>query len=235
VQISDYLKKNPYPGRGLAIGKSEDGRSAVLVYFIMGRSVNSRNRIFVKNGEGIRTQAFDPEKLSDPSLIIYDPVKVMKDMTVVSNGDQTDTVFSGLSNGLPFEKCLDGRTYEPDPPHYTPRITGLAIYENRTLRYKMSILKRDPEGTDRTLRLFWDYPETDAGFGSIIHTYLHDGNPLPSFEGDPESVEMPGNISSLTESVWNSLNRDNRISLFVRFVNLENGKTETEIRNANGS
>jgi len=227
-----YLKENEYPGRGIVIGKSKDGKSAVCAYFIMGRSVNSGNRVFVTEGEGIRTQAFDPAKLSDPSLIIYSPVRVLGDMTVVTNGDQTDTIYDGLKDGLTFEQSLRSREYEPDAPNYTPRISGLIKVSDSKFGYDMSILKSnsDASGCDRYT---YSYENPIAGEGRIIHTYMGDGNPLPSYEGEPLKIELDGTIDEFTDKLWTSLNADNKVSLFVRYINIENGTYETRIINAN--
>ena len=232
-ELSKLLKTNAYPGRGIAIGRSEDGRKAVIAYFIMGRSVNSRNRVFVEDGEGIRTEAFDPSKMSDPSLIIYSPVRVFGSHTIVTNGDQTDTVYDGLRAGKSFDVALRARTFEPDGPNYTPRISGILHFEEDTFSYEMNILKSnggDPSSCNR-YNFFYDNPT--IGEGRFIHTYNCDDDPLPSFEGEPEVIEIKGDIDEFTESVWESLNFDNKVSLFVRFVDLETGKWETRIKNKN--
>lgn len=232
-ELKNLLQSNSYPGRGIVIGRSEDGKSAVIAYFIMGRSVNSRNRVFVEDGEGIRTQAFDPAKLSDPSLIIYAPVRVFGSHTIVTNGDQTDTVYDGLRAGKSFDQALRSRTYEPDGPNYTPRISGILHFEGDSFSYEMNILKSnngDPDCCNR-YNFFFDNPK--IGEGRFIHTYAKDDNPLPSFEGEPEVVKMRGDIDEFSNMLWESLNYDNKVSLFVRYVNLETGKWETRIFNKN--
>ncbi len=220
LSLETELKENAYPGRGIVIGKSKDGTKAVTAYFIMGRSENSRNRVFVEDGEGIRTQAFDPSKLTDPSLIIYAPVRVLGNKTIVTNGDQTDTIYEGMDRQLTFEQSLRSREFEPDGPNYTPRISGVMHIENGKYNYAMSILKSN-------------YENPVAGEGHFIHTYMHDGNPLPSFEGEPKLVEIPDDIDAFTKNVWESLNQDNKVSLFVRFIDLETGDYETRIVNKN--
>ena len=222
-----------YPGRGIVIGKSEDGKKAVTAYFIMGRSENSRNRVFVEDGEGIRTQAFDPSKLSDPSLIIYAPVRVLGNDTIVTNGDQTDTVYDLMSQGKTFEESLRTREFEPDGPNYTPRISGILHIENGGYNFAMSILKSDDGDPSSCLRYTFAYENPKAGEGRFIHTYMHDGNPLPSFSGEPKKVAISGDIDSFTQLVWESLNEENKVSLFVRYIDIETGKYETRIVNKN--
>ena len=229
--LENELKKNAYPGRGIVIGKSEDGRYAVTAYFIMGRSVNSRNRIFVKDGEGLRTQAHDPSKLTDPSLIIYSPVRVLGNDTIVTNGDQTDTVYDGLKEGISFEQALRRREFEPDAPNYTPRISGILHVESGAFSYEMSILKShygNPDCCDRQT-FFYDRPV--SGEGSFLHTYIGDGNPLPSFEGEPQRVGISGDIDAFGGMIWESLNEDNKVSLFVRYIDIETGEYKTNIYN----
>ena len=233
VSFAEELKSSSYPGRGLMIGRSSDGRSAVAVYFIMGRSVNSRNRVFVKDGEGIRTQAYDPSKLSDPSLIIYAPVRVLKNDTIVTNGDQTDTIYEGLKQGLTFEQSLRSREFEPDGPNYTPRISSLIKREKDGFSYEISILKSADGDPSSCSRFTFSYDVPKEGEGHFIHTYTDDGSPLPSFEGEPTRVSCDGDIDELTEDVWNSLNEDNKVSLFVRFIDLKTGNAETRIKNKN--
>ena len=227
--ISEELRNNTYPGRGIIIGKSEDGENMVIVYFIMGRSVNSRNRVFIEQEGGIRTEAFDPAKLSDPSLVIYAPVRVIDGKTIVTNGDQTDTIYDFIKEGKTFEEALRTRTFEPDAPNFTPRVSG--IVENGT--YKLSILKSNNGNPDSAQRFFYEYMEPVAGEGHFIHTYLHDGNPIPSFEGDPTRMEIKGDIDSITKEVWESLNEENKVSLFVRTINLKSGEEQTRIINKN--
>lgn len=233
LNIKEELQKNSYPGRGIIIGKSKNGKYAVTAYFIMGRSENSRNRVFVEEGEGIRTQAFDESKLIDPSLIIYAPVRVLGHSTIVTNGDQTDTVYEGLQNQLTFEQSLRSRTFEPDAPNYTPRISGILNIENGTFHYAMSILKSNHGNPGSCQRYTFTYENPTAGEGHFIHTYKGDGNPLPSFEGEPELVEISDEIEEFTEMLWNSLNEDNKVSLFVRYIEIEIGTYETKIVNKN--
>ena len=222
-----------YPGRGIVIGRSEDGTKAVTAYFIMGRSENSRNRVFVEDGEGIRTQAFDPSKLSDPSLIIYAPVRVLGDKTIVTNGDQTDTVYNLMKEGKTFEESLRTREFEPDGPNYTPRISGLMTVSSGKYEYAMSILKSHNGNPDQCDRYTFSYDAPVAGEGHFIHTYMHDGNPLPSFEGEPKLVGISGDIDEFTNMVWTNLNEDNKVSLFVRFIDIATGEYETRIVNKN--
>lgn len=233
LNIEQELKGNAYPGRGIIIGKSEDGKSAVTAYFIMGRSVNSRNRVFVEDGEGIRTQAFDPSKLSDPSLIIYAPVRVLGNRTIVTNGDQTDTIYDKMKDGLTFEQSLRCREFEPDGPNYTPRISGLLNVENGKFDFSMSILKSDNGNPECCNRYTYTYDKPVNGEGRFIHTYMQDGNPLPSFEGEPKLIGIPNDIDAFADSLWTSLNEDNKVSLFVRYINIENGTYETRIINKN--
>lgn len=233
LNVENELKGNAYPGRGIIIGKSEDGKSAVTAYFIMGRSVNSRNRVFVEEGEGIRTQAFDPSKLSDPSLIIYAPVRVLANKTIVTNGDQTDTIYEKMSEGLTFEQSLRCREFEPDGPNYTPRISGILNVENGAFDFAMSILKSDNGNPECCNRYTYTYDKPVNGEGRFIHTYMQDGNPLPSFEGEPKLVGIPNDIDAFTDSLWTSLNEDNKVSLFVRYINIDNGTYETRIINKN--
>lgn len=233
LSLEQELKSNAYPGRGIVIGKSEDGRYAVTAYFIMGRSVNSRNRVFVEDGEGIRTEAFDPSKLSDPSLIIYAPVRVLGNKTIVTNGDQTDTIYELMDKQLTFEQALRTREFEPDAPNYTPRISGIMHIENGAYNYAMSILKSNNGNPDACNRYTFAYNNPIAGEGRFIHTYKQDGNPLPSFEGEPKVVAISGDIDAFTEMVWTSLNEENKVSLFVRYIDIETGKYETRIVNKN--
>ena len=234
LSLTQELKENVYPGRGIVIGRSADGKKAVAAYFIMGRSSNSRNRIFVTEGERIRTQAFDPSKLEDPSLIIYAPVRVLGNKTIVTNGDQTDTIYDGMKGGLTFEQSLRSREFEPDGPNYTPRISGVMEMESGKYGYSMSILKSNNGNPDGCNRYTYSYENPAAGEGHFIHTYMHDGNPLPSFEGEPKLVEVKGDIEELTRQIWESLNEENKVSLFVRFIDMETGVYETRIVNKNG-
>ena len=233
LSIAEELKNNAYPGRGIVIGKSADGTKAVTAYFIMGRSENSRNRVFVEEGEGIRTQAFDPSKLTDPSLIIYAPVRVLGNKTIVTNGDQTDTIYDGMDKQLTFEQSLRSREFEPDGPNYTPRISGIMHLEGGTYNYAMSILKSNNGDPSSCNRYTFAYQNPAAGEGHFIHTYMHDGNPLPSFEGEPKLVDVADDIDAYTELLWNSLNEDNKVSLFVRYIDIATGAYETRIVNKN--
>ena len=233
LSLKTELTENAYPGRGIVIGKSADGTKAVTAYFIMGRSSNSRNRIFVEDGEGIRTQAFDPSKLEDPSLIIYAPVRVLGNKTIVTNGDQTDTIYDGMDSQLTFEQSLRSREFEPDGPNFTPRISGIMHIENDHFNYAMSILKSNNGNPDACNRYTFAYENPVAGEGHFIHTYMHDGNPLPSFEGEPKLVSIPDDINAFTELLWNSLNEDNKVSLFVRYIDIASGTYETKIINKN--
>ena len=233
LSLANELKENAYPGRGIVIGVSEDGTKAVTAYFIMGRSSNSRNRVFVEEGEGIRTEAFDPSKLEDPSLIIYAPVRVLGNKTIVTNGDQTDTIYEGMDKQSTFEQSLRSREFEPDDPNYTPRISGIMHVEGGNFNYAMSILKSNNGNPDACNRYTFAYQNPVAGEGHFIHTYMHDGNPLPSFEGEPKWVKISGDIETFTEEVWSSLNEDNKVSLFVRFIDIASGEYETRIVNKN--
>ena len=233
LSLENELKENAYPGRGIVIGKTPNGKYAVTAYFIMGRSENSRNRVFVEDGEGIRTQAFDPSKLVDPSLIIYAPVRVLGNKTIVTNGDQTDTVYELMDKGQTFEQSLRTREFEPDGPNYTPRISGIMQVEDGSYNYAMSILKSNNGNPDACNRYTFTYENPVNGEGHFIHTYMHDGNPLPSFEGEPKLVEIPNDMDEFGELVWNSLNEDNKVSLFIRFINIEDGTFESKIYNKN--
>lgn len=236
--LESILASNEYPGRGIVAGLSEDGKYAVSAYWTMGRSAGSRNRIFTVEEEGgtevVRTKAFDPSLIAgDPSLIIYAAVRQLNNTTIVTNGDQTDTIFEGLKSGKTFEESLRSRKYEHDAPNYTPRISSILNVENGKLDYAISILKSDNGNGDNTLRYTFSYDNPLKGQGRFIHTYMGNGNPLPSFEGEPVPVEIKGNIDSFSETIWNSLNSENKVSLFVRFINLETGKFEERIFNKN--
>jgi IMP cyclohydrolase len=235
LSLENQLKSNAYPGRGIVIGRSADGKKAVAAYFIMGRSENSRNRIFVEDGEGIRTQAFDPSKLSDPSLIIYAPVRVLGNKTIVTNGDQTDTIYEHMDKQQTFEQSLRGREFEPDAPNYTPRISGIMHVGEGKYNFAMSILKSNNGDPDSCNRYTFAYENPKAGEGRFIHTYMGDGNPLPSFEGEPELVDIntDAGIDGFADMIWNSLNEENKVSLFVRFIDIETGKYESRIINKN--
>lgn len=231
--IYKELKENSYPGRGIVIGKSKDGKSAVTAYFIMGRSVNSRNRVFVEDGDGIRTQAFDPSKLTDPHLIIYAPVRVLGNKTIVTNGDQTDTIYELMNQQLTFEQSLRTREFEDDAPNYTPRISGIIKTSGSNFNYAMSILKSADGNPSSCRRHTFTYNNPQKGVGHFIHTYMTDGDPLPSFEGEPKQVEIPNDIDEFTNGLWTSLNEDNKVSLFVRYIDLASSETQTRIVNKN--
>ena len=233
LSIEKELKENAYPGRGIIIGKSADGTKAVTAYFIIGRSENSRNRIFVEDGEGIRTQAFDESKLTDPSLIIYAPVRVLGNKTIVTNGDQTDTIYEGMDKQLTFEQSLRCREFEPDGPNYTPRISGVMHIEGGQYDYAMSILKSNNGDPSACNRYTFSYENPANGEGHFIHTYMHDDNPLPSFEGEPKLVGISGDIDTFANMVWESLNEDNKVSLFVRYIDIATRETQTKIINKN--
>lgn len=233
ISLSQELKQNAYPGRGIVIGRSADGRSAAVAYFIMGRSENSRNRVFVEDGTGIRTQAFDPSRLSDPSLIIYAPVRVLGSRTIVTNGDQTDTVYELMGNGQTFEQALRTREFEPDAPNYTPRISGVLQVENGSFSYEMSILKSNHGDPSGCCRHTFTYESPKAGEGHFLHTYLGDGSPLPSFEGEPKPVSIPDDMDAFAGLLWDSLNEDNKVSLFVRYIDIATGEARSQIINKN--
>ena len=233
VDLNKEIGSTSYPGRGIVIGTSADGKYAVCAYFIMGRSENSRNRVFVEDGEGIRTQAFDPSKMEDPSLIIYAPVRVLGNSTIVTNGDQTDTVYDLMKEGKTFEESLRTREFEPDAPNYTPRISGLMNVADGKYDFAMSILKSNNGDPSQCLRFTFTYDNPKAGEGYFIHTYMQDGNPLPSFEGEPTRVNIEGDIDTFTDNVWNALNADNKVSLFTRYIEIATGKYETRIINKN--
>ena len=220
LSLAQELSANTYPGRGIVIGKSADGKYAVTAYFIMGRSVNSRNRIFVTDKEGIRTQAYDPAKLEDPSLVIYAPVRVLGNKTIVTNGDQTDTIYELMDKQQTFEQALRTRTFEPDAPNYTPRISGIMHVENGNYNYAMSILKSNNGNSAACNRYTFAYENPVAGEGHFIHTYQGDGDPLPSFEGEPAWIDIEGDIDSFTQMIWNHLNEENKVSLFVRYIDI---------------
>ncbi len=230
--VGELIKDNEYVGRGIVIGKTANGKKAAAAYFIMGRSANSRNRIFTeKNGE-IFTEPFDASKVEDPSLIIYAAVRQQANNLIVTNGDQTDTIYEGLEKGLFFGKTLESRCFEPDAPNFTPRISGMLTFENGDFSYRMSILKSiDAEGTD-CARYGFAYP-SKAGLGHFIHTYVCNGNPIPTFQGEPERVMIPDDIDAFTATLWNALNEDNKISLWVRYVDLATGEKEERIINKN--
>lgn len=231
IDLYTEVNHNSYPGRGIVIGKHADAKHAVIAYFIMGRSENSRNRIFVSEQDHLKTQAFDPAKLIDPSLIIYYPVRVLNDMTIVTNGDQTDTIYDFLKAGNSFEAALRTRTFEPDADNFTPRISG--ILDRKTGDYRLSILKSANHNPSSAQRFFFEYTAPLAGEGHFIHTYECDGNPIPSFSGEPKLVEISGFIDEFTDKLWQNLNAENKVSLFTRFIDLKTGHFETRIVNKN--
>lgn len=233
LDIATLLRENAYPGRGIILGKTPDGKNAVIAYFIMGRSVNSRNRVFEATADGIRTKAFDESKLSDPHLIIYSPVRVLGNKTIVTNGDQTDTIYDHMDRQETFEQSLRTREYEDDAPNYTPRISGIVHMEDDSFNYAMSILKSADGNPDSVHRFTFSYNNPLCGEGHFIHTYMGDGNPLPSFEGEPEKIATVDDIDAFTDMLWNSLNEDNKISLFVRYINVETKQATDRIVNKN--
>lgn len=226
-ELPQLLRKNPYPGRGVVLGVTPDGRQSAALYFIMGRSANSRNRVFVQEPDGIRTQARDPEKMEDPSLVIYHPVRRVGRSLIVTNGDQTDTILEYLERGQTLEQALRSREFEPDSPNWTPRISGLLSPDGG---YKLSILKSADEKGSACLRQFFEYPG-QPGLGHFIHTYVQDGSPLPTFEGEPERVEIGQDMEAFARQVWESLNEENKISLFVQYTSLETGAARQLIFN----
>ena len=228
INLNEYLAANEYPGRGIAVAKAPDGRQVFIGYFIMGRSENSRNRIFEATEDGIRTKAFDESKMTDPSLIIYHPVRVVEDTTIVTNGDQTDTIFDEMSRGKSFADALRTRTFEPDEPNYTPRISAV-VYADGS--YQMSILKSADGNGESVQRYFFDYPQPVAGEGHFISTYKHNGNPIPSFEGEPLRFACPRTIGDFAHGLWQNLNPDNKVSLFARVIDLETGESGDMIFN----
>ena len=228
--LAKLLSENSYPGRGIVVGRSADDKHAVIAYFIMGRSENSRNRVFTETPDGIRTEAFDPSKMVDPSLIIYHPVRVYEGATIVTNGDQTDTVRDGLAAGKSYIEALRTRQFEPDGPNYTPRISAVVEPDGA---YEISILKSFDGDPSCNKRFFFEYDAPRAGIGHFIHTYMTDGSPLPSFEGEPETVRIQGDLAQFTEMIWTNLNEDNKVSLYTSFIDLETGKAETMICNKN--
>lgn len=234
ISLKTELSNNAYPGRGIVVGKTPNGKKAVIAYFIMGRSENSRNRVFVAEGdEVIRTKAFDESKLEDPSLIIYAPMRVLGNKTIVTNGDQTDTIYELMDKQMTFEQALRTREFEPDAPNYTPRISSVLHVEKGTFNYAMSILKSNNGDPTACNRYTFAYTNPLPGEGHFIHTYKCDGNPLPSFVGEPKLVEIIDDMDEFTKLVWESLNEDNKVSLFVRYIDIETGKAETKIVNKN--
>ena len=231
-QIGKLINGNPYVGRGIVIGKSQDGKSLAVAYFIMGRSVNSRNRVFVENGADVTIYPFDAEKAGDPTLIIYSPIRVIDNKLIVTNGNQTDTIYDFVKQGKTFSQALATREFEPDAPNLTPRISGMVTFDDKDFTYQMSILKAsDNEGTSCN-RFTFDYSPL-KGIGHFIHTYKTDGNPIPTFEGEPERVIIPNTAKELADDIWANLNEENKISLYVRYIDLESGKTENILINKN--
>lgn len=234
ISLYNDIASTTYPGRGIVIGRSSDGTKAVIAYFIMGRSENSRNRVFVETEDGIKTQAFDPSKLVDPSLIIYSPVRVLGNKTIVTNGDQTDTIYELMNQQQTFEQSLRTREFEPDGPNYTPRISGIVKCCDGNMNYAMSILKSADGNPDCCQRYTFSYDAPIAGLGRFIHTYMSDGDPLPSFEGEPTLVEIGNDdIDTFAEKIWNALNDDNKVSLFVRYIDIATNTAESRIINKN--
>ena len=233
INIYDELRNNDYPGRGIVIGKSADGKNAVTAYFIMGRSVNSRNRVFTATEDGIKTEAHDPSLLTDPHLIIYSPVRVLGNKTIVTNGDQTDTIYELMNKQMTFEQSLRTREFEDDAPNYTPRISGIMKVDNGDYNYALSILKSNDGDPDSCQRFTYSYMNPKAGEGHFIHTYQGDGNPLPSFRGEPKKVAIENDIDEFTAKLWDALNEDNKVSLFVRYIDINTGKATTKIVNKN--
>lgn len=231
-QIGSLINGNPYVGRGIVIGKSQDAKSLAIAYFIMGRSVNSRNRVFVENGLNVTIYPFDAEKAGDPTLIIYSPIRVIDNKLIVTNGNQTDTIYDFVKEGKTFSEALATREFEPDAPNLTPRISGMVTFDDKDFTYQMSILKAsDNEGTSCN-RFTFDYSPL-KGIGHFIHTYKTDGNPIPTFEGEPERVIIPNTAKELADDIWANLNEENKISLYVRYIDLESGKTENILINKN--
>ena len=230
--LGALLRDNAYPGRGIVIGKTENGKNAAIAYFIMGRSENSRNRVFVEQGKEVTIYPFDESKVEDPSLIIYSPVRVWENQLIVTNGNQTDTIYSALAEGRSFEQALETREFEPDGPNFTPRISGMLTFEAGDFSYKMSILKSADANGSACNRYTYSYAAL-AGVWHFIHTYNCDGNPIPTFTGEPRRVAIQSDLDAFTEDIWNSLNAQNKISLYTRFVDLETGETESRLLNKN--
>lgn len=232
LNLDAVLANNTYPGRGIIIGKSTDGTKAVTAYFIMGRSNNSRNRVFVEEGENVVIHPFDASKVEDPSLIIYYPIRVLDNQLIVTNGDQTDTIANFIKDGATFEQALETRCFEPDAPNYTPRISGMLTFDEGDFTYKMSILKSADENGSACNRYTFSYAPL-AGVGHFLHTYDCDGNPIPTFTGEPERVAIEGGIDEFSDMLWKNLNEQNKISLYVRFVDLRDGSVESRLFNKN--
>lgn len=231
VNLPEELKTTVYPGRGIIIGQSPDGNNIVMAYFIMGRSENSKNRVFEKTSDGIRTKAYDETKLQDPSLVIYSPIKKYKNNIIVTNGDQTDTIYDFLSNEKSFYDALMTRTFEPDPPILTPRISGIITVSDDSFDYKLSILKSSYE--QHTNRYLYEYENPEKGKGHFIHTYKHNADVPPSFEGEPKKVDIPDSIDEFADIIWNSLNSEFKVSLYTAYINIKTGETKENILNKN--
>lgn len=230
--MKDRIDGNPYVGRGIVIGKSLDGKKAAAAYFIMGRSANSRNRVFtVKNGE-VFTEPFDASKVEDPSLIIYAALRKFENKLIVTNGDQTDTIYDGIVTGKSFSESLESREFEPDAPNFTPRISGMLTFGENNFKYEMSILKSLDENGSDCARYTFSYP-SKSGLGHFIHTYVTDGNPIPTFQGEPERVTIPDSIDEFADEIWNYLDENNKISLYVRYTDLTDGSYEEKLINKN--
>jgi len=233
INLPEYLQSTVYPGRGIIIGQNADGENIVTAYFIMGRSENSKNRIFEKTNDGIKTKAFDESKLKDPSLVIYSPIKRYKNNIIITNGDQTDTIYDFLSSGKSFEDALRTRTFEPDPPILTPRISGIITIRDDGFNYKLSILKSDGGNENHALKYFYEYETPEPGKGHFIHTYKHNANVPPSFEGEPKKIEINGGIEEFSGMIWNSLNYEFKVSLYVSYINIKTGEIKEKIINKN--
>jgi len=231
IDLSEYLKSIEYPGRGIMIGQSADGGNIVAAYFIMGRSENSKNRVFEKTADGIRTKAFDESKLTDPSLVIYSPIRKYENEIIITNGDQTDTIYDFLSQGKNFADALRTRTFEPDPPILTPRISGIITISRDSFYYWMSILKSDNGNENHALRYFYGYETPESGKGHFIHTYKHNADIPPSFEGEPKKIDINGDIKDFSEIIWESLNSDFKVSLYVSYINKNTGEIQERIIN----
>ena len=232
LTMGEMVKDNAYAGRGIVIGKTKDGSKAAIAYFIMGRSENSRNRVFIEEGDDVVIYPFDEAKVEDPSLIIYSPIRVHENKVIVTNGDQTDTIYNFIKDGKCFRDALKTREFEPDAPNFTPRISGMLTLDEGDFSYEMSILKSMDEVGSACARYNWDYPSVN-GLGHFIHTYRHDGNPLPTFRGEPKRVEIPDTAEELLADIWANLNEENKISIYVRYIDLENKEFTNKLINKN--
>lgn len=230
--MGELVKDNAYAGRGIVIGKTKDGSKAAIAYFIMGRSENSRNRVFIEEGDDVVIYPFDESKVEDPSLIIYSPIRVYENKVIVTNGDQTDTIYDFVKDGKCFRGALKTREFEPDAPNFTPRISGMLTLADGDFSYEMSILKSVDEEGSACARYNWDYPSVN-GLGHFIHTYEHDGNPLPTFQGEPRRVRIPDTTEELLSDIWANLNEDNKISIYVRYIDLETKEFKNKLINKN--